>query len=134
MTTLQIAMTDKECKYAKELLNKAQGSFQLDGNKYPMGKTIVKVLEEWARSKDFIKETKQERDQNLALSLFKNEKEEISAAYELITRVEKFPNETNTSALMDLILRLEPYWVLPRGGDAPNLNKSLVIKMKELLQ
>ena len=40
MTTLQIAMTDEEYKYAKELLIKAQGSFQLDGNKYPMGKTI----------------------------------------------------------------------------------------------
>ena len=133
MTTLQIAMTDEEYKYVKELLNKAQGSFQLDGNKYPMGKTIIKVLEEWSRDKDFIKETKQERDKNLALSLFKNDPEEVSNALGLMDRCEKYPNETNINSLMELVLRLEPYWIIPRGENAPNLNKALINKMRQLL-
>lgn len=130
MTVLQIAMTDEDCKYAKKMINKAQGSFQLDGNRYPMGKTIVKVLEEWCRSKDFIKETKYERDINLAITFFKNDPEEIIQAENLIRFVEKTPNETNTKTLYDLILRLEPQWVAP----LENQTRALVDKMKGLLK
>ena len=134
MTTLQIAMTDKEYKYVKELLNKAQGSFQLDGNKYPMGKTIIKVLEEWSRNKDFIKETKQERERNLTTSLFRNDPEEVANALNLIKRVERYPNETNANALMELVVRLDPAWVIPRGDEAPNINTALIAKMREMLK
>lgn len=129
MTTLQIAMTDDEYEYIKAMLHKAQGSFQLDGTKYPMGKTIIKVLEEWSRSKDFIKETKYERDINLALTLFKNDHEEIIQAKSLMRFVEKTPNETNTKTLYELIVRLEPHWVAP----LENQTKAIVNKMKELL-
>ena len=134
MTTLQIAMTDKEYEYAKELLNKAQGSFQLDGNKYTFGKTIIKVLEEWSRNKDFIKETKHERETNLTLTLFKNDKDEVSNALNLIQRVERYPNETNANALMELVVRIDPEWVIPRGDGAPNINTALITKMRELLK
>lgn len=127
-------MTDKEYKYVKELLNKAQGSFQLDGNKYPMGKTIIKVLEEWSRSKDFIKETKGEREKNLTTTLFRNDSEEVANALNLIQRVERYPNETNTSALMELVVRLDPNWVIPRGDEAPNINTALIVKMREMLK
>lgn len=129
MTTLQIAMTDEEYKYAKELMNKAQGSFQLDGNKYPMGKTIIKVLEEWSRGKDFIKETQYEREKNKAITYFKNDPDEIERALSLIRFVEKSPNETNTKTLYELIVRLEPHWVAPMD----NMTKAIVLKMKELL-
>ena len=134
MTTLQIAMTDKEYKYVKEMLNKAQGSFQLDGIKYPMGKTIIKVLEEWSRSKDFIKETKGDRDRNKATTLFKNDPAEIANALGLIKRVERYPNETNVNSLMDLVLRLDANWVIPRGEESLNLNKALIVKMREMLK
>ncbi len=127
-------MTDKEYEYVKELLNKAQGSFQLDGNKYTFGKTIIKVLEEWSRNKDFIKETKQERENNLTLTLFKNEPDEVSNALNLIRRVERHPNETNAKTLMELVVRLDPNWVIPRGENAPNINTALVVKMRELLK
>ena len=130
MTTLQIAMTDKNYKYAKQLLIKAQGSFQLDGNKYPMGKTIVKVLEEWSRSKDFIKETQYDREKNKAMLLFKNDPDEVERAISLIKFVEKAPNETNTKTLYELIVRLEPHWVAPMD----NMTKSVISKMKELLK
>ena len=130
MTVLQIAMTDEDYEYAKKMINKAQGSFQLDGNKYPMGKTIVKVLEEWSRDNDFIKETKYERDTNLAITLFKNDPEEIIQAKSLIKFVEKTPNETNTKTLYDLIVRLEPHWVAP----LENQTQALVDKMKAILR
>ena len=130
MTVLQIAMTDKNYKYAKQLLIKAQGSFQLDGNRYPMGKTIVKVLEEWSRSKDFIKETQYDREKNKAMLLFKNDPDEVERAISLIKFVEKAPNETNTKTLYELIVRLEPHWVAPMD----NMTKSVVSKMKELLK
>ena len=130
MTTLQIAMMDEEYKYAKELLIKAQGSFQLDGNKYTMGKTIIKVLEEWSRGKDFIKETQYEREKNMALTMFKNDPEEITQAKSLMRFVEKTPNETNTKTLYELIVRLEPHWVAPIEGQT----KAIVNKMKELLR
>jgi len=129
MTTLQIAMTDEEYKYAKELMNKAQGSFQLDGNKYPMGKTIIKVLEEWSRGKDFIKETQYDREKHKALTLFKNDPNEIERALSLIRFVEKSPNETNTKTLYELIVRLEPHWVAP----TEKMTKAIIIKMRELL-
>ena len=122
-------MTDEEYKYAKELMNKAQGSFQLDGNKYPMGKTIIKVLEEWSRGKDFIKETQYEREKNKALTLFKNDPDEVERALSLIRFVEKSPNETNTKTLYELIVRLEPHWVAPMD----NMTKNVIIKMRELL-
>ena len=103
---------------------------KLDGNKYPMGKTIVKVLEEWSRSKDFIKETQYEREKSNALMLFKNDPDEIERALSLIRFVEKSPNETNTKTLYDLILRLESHWVAPIEGQT----KAIINKMKELLK
>lgn len=129
MTTLQIAMTDEEYLYIKALLHKAQGSFQLDGNKYPMGKTIIKVLEEWSRGKDFIKETQYSREKHKALTLFMNDPDEVERALSLIKFVEKSPNETNTKTLYELIVRLEPHWVAPMD----NMTKSIIIKMRELL-
>ena len=135
MVVLQISLSEKQYSYAKKMLVQAQGSFQVVGIKFTLGKTLMKILEEWSRNRGFIKETKGERDNNLALSMFKNNPERVSVALDLIQKIERgkdYTQETLTN-LMDLIRELESTWTIPRGEGAPNLNEALVVKMKELL-
>jgi len=49
MGKLQIAMTDEERERAYEILSYAQGKFlQEEKERFPLGKTILKILEEWS--------------------------------------------------------------------------------------
>ena len=50
MATLQVLLSDKQLSYAKDMLVKAQGSFQINGEKFTLGKTLMRVLEEWCKN------------------------------------------------------------------------------------
>ena len=134
MGNLQFNMTDDQKTYARDLLLKGRSKFESSGIRFTLASTLIKILEEWCRDRDFIKETKGERDSNIAITTFLNDPIEIGIVTRLIQCLERNNfTQGNINDLMDYVLRFDPTWIIPKGDDAPNLNKALVIKMKEIL-
>lgn len=131
MVTLQILFTGEQNIYAREMLIKAQGSFQMEGEKYTIGRTILRVLEEWCKYKGYIRLTKSNSNGNLAKDLIRNDIEEFNFILDLIGQVKRDPNEGNGRMLHEYLLRMEPDWRPPKGV---SFNMAVLSKMEELME
>ena len=131
MVVLQIGLSEDQYKYAKDLLVKAQGSFQLDGEKYTLGRTFMKILEEWSKSKGYIKKTKEEKEKVSIRELILNDSGEKNYILDLISNVNKRPNATNSKALFEYVKKLDPDWRVPNGEST---TKGLVKRAREIIE
>ena len=62
MSKLQIAMSEEEHKKIYETLNKAQGKFLLEGKRYTLGKTIARIVKEWATENGIAEDANQNQE------------------------------------------------------------------------
>jgi len=130
MVVLQILFKDGKIAYVKELLIKAQGSFQMSGEKYTLGRTLLRVLEEWCKSKGYIKDTKASKDGITARDLIKEDVEEYDYVIDLMRQVRRDPNEANGRMLHEYLLRMEPDWKAPKGV---SFSGAVLERMEELM-
>lgn len=130
MTSLQISMTEKQKIYSKDLLIKARASFENNGDRYSFASAIIRVLEEWSKSKGFIKNTAQGKKEVSALNLILNDPSEMEYVHGVIRAVESTPNPSNLRSLTEYIRRVDFDWKLPKDGG----KVEIVRKAKELFR
>ena len=130
MATLQVLLTDKQLSYAKDMLVKAQGSFQMNGEKFTLGRTLMRLLEEWCKNKGYIKNTLQDKKILGLKQLIENDPDEHDFILDLIRMVVKQPNEVNTRRLHQYVLKLDPNF---RPSKERPLNRELVDRARELV-
>lgn len=130
MVVLQISLSEENYKYVKDLMVKAQGSFQLDGEKYTLGLTFIRILEEWSKNKGYIKNTTEEKKHTSLIDLILNDPIEYNALIELIELVEKEANPGKAQELWEYVRSLDKAWRPPKDESVP---KALVVRMKEII-
>lgn len=132
MGNLQFSMTDKQQKYARDLLLKARSNFESIGERFTLASTLIRVLEEWNRNKGFLKETNQERKGNLALSLIKEDPEEYNYILGLIKSCEKGVGPGSVRDLTHAINRIDRHWRVSTIDNALASNIQVANKAKSL--
>ena len=131
MPVLQISLDEETYCFAKDLLIKAQGSFQLEGDKYTLGATFLTILEEWSKSKGFIKKTSGEKKKTSIRELILNDPTEKNFVMDLILNVDRRPNATNSKALFEYVRKLDPSW---RVSNGESTTKGLVKRAREIIE
>ena len=129
MGNFQVLMSDKKETYIRSILVAAQGKFQLSGEKYSMGKTLVRIMEEWGITNQLIHQTKEEKKAEQNNVDIRGNEEIKEHIHELIKRLEKTPTVGTARRLKTYIGKADPKWRPP--ANEPE-TKYIIQKAKEV--